>query len=139
MKPGRGDADDFVMPKTKTKTRKLKKNKPLELTTTRPVAAEDLRVGDGVAVATMTAQLLACDDPPPGQTHHRVLKADFIPGDAGDPLRVVGVCLPFVLAVNVAKQHVTLDVRRQHLVKLDPQYTRCAFKKLGDKRSRTLR
>ncbi|MEO0515024.1 MAG: hypothetical protein AAF086_06985 [Planctomycetota bacterium] len=127
------------MPKTKNKTRKTKKIKGLKLTTTRPLAPEDLRVGDGVAVARVTVQVMACDDPPAGQTHNRVLKADFIPRDAGDPLRVVGVCLPFVLAVNAARQHVTLDVRRQHLVHLDPAYTRCAFKKLGDKRSRSLR
>lgn len=126
------------MPKTKIKNRKPKKNKPLKLTTARPVAAEDLRVGDGVAVAHTTLQVLAREDPPPGE-NNRVLKATYIPHDAGDPLRVQAVCLPFVLAVNVAKQHLTLDVRREHLVRLDPAYTRRAFKKLGDKHSLKLR
>lgn len=122
------------MPKTKTKKQKAKPEKPLKLSTSRAVAAEDLRVGDAVAVAYVTLQVLASDDPSPGETHNRVLKADVIPYDAGDPLRIVGVCLPFALAENVHKKHVTLDVRRQYLVKLDPAYTRRAFKKLCGKK-----
>ncbi|MEM1109992.1 MAG: hypothetical protein AAGH99_15010 [Planctomycetota bacterium] len=129
------------MPKAKKKKKKqkTKKAKLIPLATVRAVAAEDLRVGDGVAVSCVTAQFLACEDPPPGETHNRVLKADFIPADAGDPLRIVAVCLPFVLAVNVARQYVTIDVRRQHLVKLDAGYTKRAMKKLGEKRSLRLR
>ncbi|MBB6429038.1 hypothetical protein [Algisphaera agarilytica] len=122
------------MPKTKNKKRKAKQTKPLKLSAARTVAAEDLRVGDGVTVAYVTLQVLASEDPPPGETHNRVLKADYIPHDAGDPLRIVGVCLPFVLAENAYKRHVTLDVRRQHLVKLDSAYTRRALKKLGRKK-----
>ncbi|MEM9417835.1 MAG: hypothetical protein AAGA25_02115 [Planctomycetota bacterium] len=122
------------MPKTKNKKRKAKQEKPLKLSTARPVAAEDLRVGDGVAVAYVTQQILADDDPPPDQTYNRIIKADLIPYDSGEPLRIVGVCLPFILAKNTCKRHVTLDVRRQHLVKLDLAYTRRAFKKLGGKK-----
>lgn len=135
---GRRVAGGMTMPKTKTKIRKPRKNKPVKLTVSRPVVAEDLRVGDGVAVAHATLQVLAREDPPPGE-ENRLLKATYIPHDAGDPLRVQAVCLPFVLAINVAKQHVTLDVRRQHLVRLDPAYTRRAFKRLGDKHSLKLR
>lgn len=127
-----------TMTKTKTKN-KAKKSQTLEPTAAKRVAPEDLRVGDGVTVGRVTSEILASEDPPPGSTHNRVLKADFIPHDAGDPLRVKRVCLPFVLAVNAADQHVTLDVRRQHLMKLDADYTRFAFKKLGDKKSRRLR
>ena len=126
--------EGITMSKTKTKTPKPKKNMALKLTTARSVVPEDLRVGDGVAVAHTDLQVLADQDPPVGE-NYRVIKAHYIPHDAGDPLKVKAVCLPFVLAVNVAKQHVTLDVRRQHLVRLAPDYTRQAFKALGDKPS----
>lgn len=121
------------MTKTKNKDRK---NRRLKLSAARPVVAEDLRVGDGVTVARVTTQFLATEDPPPGETQNRVLTATVIPGDAGQPLRVEHVCLPFVLARNPRNTFVTLDLRRQHLVRLDPGYTRLAFKKLGPKRKK---
>ena len=95
---------------------------------------KSLSTSTNVHVLPPSFEISIRNNPPPGETHNRVLKADYIPHDAGDPLRIVGVCLPFILAENAYKRHVTLDVRRQHLVKLDSAYTRRALKKLGKKK-----
>ncbi|MEO1237658.1 MAG: hypothetical protein AAFX76_12800 [Planctomycetota bacterium] len=108
-----------------------KRGEPVVLAAARPVAPEDLRVGDGVTVSQATTQLLATDDPPPGDDRHRILTARYIPGDAGQPLRVEAVCLPFVLVSGPDKACRTLDLRRHHLARLDDAYTRRAFRRLG--------
>lgn len=107
---------------------------PATLTAARPFTPDDLRPGDGVTVAHVTAQILACEDPPPGDDENRVLRAKLIPESAGYPLRIKQVCLPFVLVKSPTGDHATLDLRRHHLLRLDDAYTRAAFKALDPKR-----
>ncbi|MAE66801.1 MAG: hypothetical protein CMJ18_21290 [Phycisphaeraceae bacterium] len=51
----------------------------------------------------------------------------YIPEQSGRPLKVLGVCLPFVLVRRPDGRHVTLDLRRHHVVRLSKSYGRRAF------------
>lgn len=84
------------------------------------VAPEDVACGDFVAVLTT-----ACEVPsymwdsallPP----HELVRLCFVPADAGDPLRVFGVCLPFVYVKTSAGEPRTIDLRRHQLARISP-------------------
>ena len=103
-----------------------------DLQTIRSVAPEDLRRGDFVAVVHTTEEFLLVAGGswrPTIQT----ARATRIPDDAGQPLKVVQVCVPFVLVKLPDGQHRTLDLRRHRLARLDSSYGRKAFKRLGPK------
>ena len=51
------------------------------------------------------------------------------PSYTGLPLRVVGVCLPFVLVEKPDGRHWTLDVRRHELARFSTRYGSEAFKR----------
>lgn len=123
------------MPKVDSKL----KEKPASSGAAKLLAPEDVRVGDGVTLAHETIQFLARDDPPPGEDRNRVLTARIIPDAAGRPLRVREVCLPFVLVRDARGRHETLDLRRQHLYRLDPAYAKRALGKLRDDQKRSAR
>src|SRR5262245_50942731 len=95
--------------------------------TTRSLAPEDVREGDYVTVSRQVIELLPmfCDE---AWRKPEVQRVRVMPGWAGYPLRVVRVCLPFVLAKNPQGQGVTLDVRRHELSKLTDDYGKKAFK-----------
>lgn len=108
-------------------------------TLSKPVAAEDLRAGDDVAVLHETYEyvsfLWGCDATL--LAHDQPVRVTFKPRRAGVPLRVVDLCLPFVLATTPTGQPTTLDLRSCQLVKLDPRYAkrvRRSFKRAGPKR-----
>lgn len=50
---------------------------------------------------------------------HELVRLRIIPSDAGVPLKVFAVCLPFIYAKNTAGELKTLDMRRQQIVRLD--------------------
>lgn len=83
------------------------------------VAGEDVRCGDYVTLLNTTCEvpsymwdqaMLAATD---------LVRLKIVPGDAGVPLRVFAVCLPFVYAKTAAGDVRTLDLRRQQIVRLD--------------------
>ena len=50
---------------------------------------------------------------------------------SGRPLRVVGVCQPFVLVQDVRGRHGTVDLRRQRLARLSQAFGEEAFRRMG--------
>src|SRR5688500_17343729 len=93
------------------------------------LAPEDLGEDDYVAVSRQTIELLPlfCD----GDSWLRkpeVVPVRITPGYAGYPMRVVRICLPFVLVRDPNGAAITLDTRRHELVKLSEAYGRKAFK-----------
>ena len=107
----------------------------------RPVAAEDLRGGDFVALLECTyevptffwcgvdASLLPPDEP---------VRLRIMPPQAGVPLRVESVCLPFVLVKHPAGRSRSLDLRRCRVARLDRRYARRAWRgyRVGEKKRR---
>lgn len=88
------------------------------------LAPEDVLVGDDVAILNETHEfpsfLWDCQSLAP----HELVRLQCLPGDAGSPLHVEGVCLPFVFVKTVRGDFRTLDLRQLQLVRLDPDYAR---------------
>jgi hypothetical protein len=107
-----------------------------EITVSKLLPPEDVRPGDFITLLRETCEFLnlwaACD---PLMKREPMLRAEFTAKDAGVPLRVVAVCLPFVLVEDVSQTHRTLDLRRQVVARLDENYARKAMKRLGRARA----
>ncbi|MCA9247872.1 MAG: hypothetical protein KDA42_12170 [Planctomycetales bacterium] len=95
----------------------------------RPVAPEDLRRGMYVALLNeidefpsflwcCDSQLLPAESP---------VCINFLPRRPGYPLRVVEVCLPFVLVDQPQGERFSLDVRQCHLARLKKRFARKAW------------
>jgi hypothetical protein len=91
------------------------------------IAPEDVRCGSYVAVLNEIVELppwLCCgpavaDDP---------VRVRYRAMDAGVPLKVLAVCLPFVCAKSADGQLTTLDIRQVELVRLEEHYARTVWK-----------
>jgi hypothetical protein len=99
------------------------------------IAGEDLKLGDYITVLNEIVELpsfLWCCAPvslPPDEP----VRFRYTPRGAGTPLKVVGICLPFVYALNSHSSVVTFDTRNQQLVRLDRKCARRIWRKLNRK------
>jgi len=100
------------------------------------VAPEDLRCGDHVAALATTVELpsfLWCCDSgtlPPDQLVCLRMSAE----DAGTPMRIKAICLPFVLVKTPRSRSQIIDVRHVELVKLDRLYATLTWKAMKKRR-----
>ena len=94
------------------------------------VAGEDIKRGDYVTVLSEILELpsflwgcsnttLPADEP---------VRSRYLPRDAGQPFKVIAVCLPFVYAKCPQGKLITFDTRRQQLVRLDAKTGRSLWK-----------
>ena len=98
----------------------------LPIQTIQTPGVEDLRPGDYVTVSRVTVELPPFMCPPiPGGDG----RFSYIPMDAGDPRKVLAVCVPFLLVAMPDGKHETLDVRRHRVVRLPADYGRRSFKR----------
>ena len=108
----------------------------------RSIAAEDLRPGMYIAVSRQVCQLIPSAVEEGWDKQPRTIDVPFIPQDSGQALKVVEVCVPFVLAERACGSKVTLDLRRQSVVRLSFAFGLAAFrksdkdKKADDKKSK---
>ena len=109
----------------------------IRLTSSRKVHPENLRVGDYVAIASVTYEIpsfLWCGLDhiayPPDQTIDIAFTKS---ADENAPLLVKSVCLPFVLCKSVDGDHRLIDLRRTALLKLDNTFGQEAAKSLTKK------
>ena len=116
--------------------KKKLKNKDVTKVAAR-VAGEDLKQGDYVTVLSETIQLpsylwcgsndlLSADEP---------IQYRYLPRDAGLPLKVVAICLPFVYAKEPTGGINTLDIRQKQLARLDKEGGRAVWELLQGKAS----
>ncbi|MEM1213303.1 MAG: hypothetical protein AAGI68_13510 [Planctomycetota bacterium] len=96
----------------------------------RPVAAEDLRVGDYVTVAHTHYQVLLIPDGPGEHHAPRVERLTARPRETGRPRKVVGIALPYLLVELINGKHATLDLRAHALLKLPKAYGQLATQRL---------
>lgn len=103
-----------------------------ESTLAASVAGEDLRIGEYVAVLNEVHEFPSffwdCDATT--LSPHEVVRLRYTARDAGTPLRVEAVCLPFVLLRTPTGECRTLDVRLVQLVRLDERYAKLVRKEL---------
>ena len=98
-------------------------------TLAKPLAPEDVRAGDYVAVLDVEHEWAAASwwcDPPVGA--EPVVRVRFRPSEATAPLRVVDACLPFVFVEPPKGEPRTLDLRSVRLARLDRGYARRVWK-----------
>ena len=105
---------------------------PLPMSVAARVAGEDIACGDFVTVTNEVVELpsflwcssavgLAADEP---------IRLRFMARDAGVPLKVIGVCLPFVYARTSRGGVVTVDTRQNQLVRLDKECARAVWQQM---------
>lgn len=84
------------------------------------IAGEDIACGDYVARLREVVEYpsFLWDACGASLSPHELVPLCFIPENAGDPLRVMGVCLPFVYVRTPDGKMATIDTRRTQLVKL---------------------
>jgi len=91
----------------------------------RIVAPEDIRVGEYIAVMSVTelhvAQVFDVE------LGVRAVRVEDIPWFSGEPILVEAVCLPFILGRDADGMRRTLDVRRMRLARVSEAYALAAF------------
>lgn len=103
----------------------------------RPLAPEDVRPGEYVCLLHTVSEYLPlwCLEERYAGAPEPV-RMVWMPQDAGTPLRVVEVCVPFVLAEQPDGSHRTLDLRRHRIAGVSERFGERAFKRLRRGRRR---
>lgn len=111
---------------------KTKSATELEPKAAATVAGEDLARGDYVSFLNETVDLPSFfwDGCGAGLSPHELVRLKLIPCDAGQPLKVIAVCLPFVYAKAPRGETATIDTRRTQLVRLDRRCAKVVWKAL---------
>lgn len=112
---------------------------PASTEAVRPLAPEEIHVGDYVVVLRETAELPAvlwlCDALP-GEGDS-VLRIPFLPEGGGIPRRVDAVYLPYALVKPPRGSPETLDVRRHQLARVDRRSARTVWRALKNARKKS--
>ena len=97
------------------------------------VVGEDLRRGDFVAILAQSYQFpsFLWSHPDCELSPHELVNLKLFPPDAGTPLKIEGLSLPFVYAIEPSKLLLrTLDLRQTQLVRLAPRCAKRIWKRL---------
>lgn len=94
------------------------------VTATRRVAADDVRPGMWLTVSRDVCELPSffwgCETPAEEQAIP--VRWEFTPRDSGSPLRVRGVCLPYVFVEDIKGTTRTIDLRQTEVTQLHKEY-----------------
>lgn len=94
----------------------------------RPLAPEDVTVGDIVVVTEAFAQFPPDCGAAPGAQDIEPVRMRFMPHNAGWPYEVAAVCVPFVVAADCVRREVeTFDMRRMRLARVPASYAQAAM------------
>ncbi len=104
----------------------------------RPIAAEDLNRGDFVAVLCEVTEFpsFLWHDNLGLQSPHQPVRIQWQGRYNQTPLRVKGLCLPYVFVKSAHGLYETLDVRQCQLARLSPRYAKRVWKLLRNKNKR---
>jgi hypothetical protein len=96
------------------------------------VAGEDIQPGDFLTLSSelveLPSYLWSCEST--SITNDEPVRIRYIPSEAGEPLKVIAICLPFVYAKQAKGATRILDIRQHQLVKLDAWVGRKVWKRL---------
>jgi len=104
------------MPKDKEQKRKK------QMALSRPLAPEDVGIGDYVVVTHDTVQVLMENCLPGATQALQLARVRYIPYRAGWPYRVVSVCVPFVIVQDFEGDVEHLDLRQHSISRVDKHY-----------------
>ena len=114
-------------------------NAAAEPTLAKPLAPEDVRPGDYVAVLDEEYELptivWSCDAGITGRDE--VVRIRLRPRDATAPMRVEEVCVPYVFVRKPCGKHETLDLRACRLARLNRGYAKRVCKALRNRARRS--
>lgn len=97
----------------------------------RPRAPEDVRRGDYVSVLHVVGEHLCCEQLAQAQYRSvEPVRIAWLPFGDPTPMKVLEVCLPFVLVREADGAPRTLDTRRYRLARVTEEFARKAFKRL---------
>jgi hypothetical protein len=97
----------------------------------RPLAPEEIRPGDYVAVLRIVCEVFTEDTFATFPLRSRApVQIEVLPCGDLSPVQVVSVCLPWVLVEDAKGAHRTLDVRRVRLCRVGDRFGKKVFKKL---------
>jgi hypothetical protein len=104
------------------------------------LAPEDVACGDYVALLKTTFELptYMWDAAQAMLPVDEVIRLKMIPADAGVPLKVFAICLPFVYAKNATGELKTLDLRREQIVRLNRDSAKLVWGELKPEKKKTL-
>ena len=104
---------------------------PKKPETSRTIAPEDLAPGQFVAVSRVTYELISDEEVERPFSHDLTpRRIRLIPCDAGEPLKVISVSVPFVMVRSAKGAHDTLDLRRIELMQLGTTYGRASYERM---------
>ena len=91
---------------------------------------EDIQIGDFIAVTHTRYELLPgpFDPAPVGRESVEPLRVTMIPPNAGEPLKVVAISLPFVMAESHDDRRFAIDTRQHVLTRVSTEYAMSAKK-----------
>jgi hypothetical protein len=96
------------------------------------IAGEDLKPGDFVTVLTemieLPSFLWCCDSA--AAPMDELVRLRYLPREAGEPFKIMVVCLPFVYTKRANGKLTTLDIRKHQLVKLDNMSGKKVWKRM---------
>ena len=96
------------------------------------IAGEDIAKGDYVTILSEIIELPSYlwDCSGISQPIDELVRLRYLPRAAGEPHKVVAVCLPFVYTKRPKGGTKTFDTRQNQLVRLDPDSGRTVWKRL---------
>jgi len=83
------------------------------------IAGEDLKPGDFITTLTEMIELptfLWCCDS--AAAKDELVRLRYLPREAGEPFKVIVICLPFVFTKRANGKLMTFDIRKHQIVKL---------------------
>jgi hypothetical protein len=103
---------------------------PQATSAVRHLAPEDVARGDYLAVLHDVYEVspFGCFDEAPLRTERPPLRLAFIPREPRALLKVVSICVPFVVVQNPAGQHSTLDLRLCAVGRVDRRHAERVWK-----------
>jgi len=103
----------------------------------RALAPEDIRPGYYVAVLYVIGEYvpwLALDEA--GWRRAEPVRVQLLPRFGDHPMKVIDVCLPYVLVKEADGDYRTLDVRRHRLARVTRRFARTAFERVRAQQKR---
>ncbi len=101
-----------------------------EATLAKPLAPEDIRLGDFVTPLYVISEMPSYwwSGSSWNLPHDEPVRVRLTSSCDGVPMRVLSICLPFVLAKNPSGHETTIDLRKYQVARLDQRFAKRAWK-----------